>query len=465
MKLYNSLTRSKDEFIPVEEGRVNMYNCGPTVYNYIHVGNARPLVIFDTLRRFFIYKGYDVKFVVNFTDIDDKLINKANEENTTVKEIAERYIEAFMEDAKGLNLYDYSTINPKATDHINQIIDFIDGLIKKDAAYNVDGNVYFRIESAKDYGKLSKKNIDDLISGSRVDVSEEKENPMDFALWKKEKPGEPSWDSPWGKGRPGWHIECSVMAKTILGETIDIHSGGEDLQFPHHENEIAQSETLNEKPFANYWLHNGMITVDNQKMSKSLGNFFTVKEVAKEYDLEVLRFFLLSAHYRSPINFSRDVMDQTKNGLERLYNGKKQLEYLLGKCEDRILNDEEEKMIKEVDRYKDEFIKGMEDDLNTADGISSLFELIKYTNSNLKESSSKKLIEYSYKTLMELAKVLGILTKKDEILEDEILELIEKRTEARKNKDYKLSDEIRVSLKEKGIILEDTAEGVKWKRI
>ncbi|TJX13234.1 cysteine--tRNA ligase [Tissierella creatinini] len=465
MKLYNSLTRSKEEFIPVEKGKVNMYNCGPTVYNYIHVGNARPLVVFDTLRRFLIYKGYDVKFVVNFTDIDDKIINKANEENTTVKNITERYIEAFMEDAKGLNLYDYSTINPKATDHISQIIEFIHGLIKKDAAYNVDGNVYFRIEKAKDYGKLSKKNIDDLISGARVDVSDEKENPMDFALWKKEKEGEPSWDSPWGKGRPGWHIECSVMAKDILGDTIDIHSGGEDLQFPHHENEIAQSETLNEKPFANYWLHNGMITVDNQKMSKSLGNFFTVKDVTKEYDLEVLRFFLLSAHYRSPINFSRDVMDQTKNGLERLYNGKKQLEYLLGKTEDRELSKEEEKMFMEVDKFKDEFIKSMEDDLNTADAITSIFELIKYTNTNLYESSSKKLIQYSYKLLMELSKILGILTKKDEILEDEILELIDKRTEARKNKDYKLSDEIRDRLKEQGIILEDTADGVKWKRI
>lgn len=465
MKLYNSLTRSKDDFIPVAEGRVNMYNCGPTVYNYIHVGNARPLVVFDTLRRFFIYKGYDVKFVVNFTDIDDKLINKANEEGVTVKDIAERYIEAFMEDGIGLNLYDYATINPKATDHINQIIDFIDGLIKKGAAYDVDGNVYFRIESAKNYGKLAKKNIDDLISGSRVDVSEEKENPMDFALWKKEKPGEPSWDSPWGKGRPGWHIECSVMAKTILGETIDIHSGGEDLQFPHHENEIAQSETLNEKPFANYWLHNGMITVDNKKMSKSLGNFFTVKEVAKEYDLEVLRFFLLSAHYRSPINFSRDVMEQTKNGLERLYNGKIQLEFLLDKTEDRVLSDEEDKMTGEVDKYKDDFIKAMEDDLNTADAIAALFELIKYTNSNFNDSTPKNLVQHSYNILVELAKVLGILTKKDEILEGEILDLIEKRTQARKDKDYKLSDEIRDSLKEKGIILEDTAEGVKWKRI
>ncbi len=465
MKLYNSLTRKKEEFIPVEKGRVRMYNCGPTVYNYIHVGNARPLVVFDTLRRFFIYKGYDVNFVVNFTDIDDKLINKANEEGTTVKNIAERYIEAFMEDAKGLNLYDYETINPKATDYINQMIEFIQGLIQKGAAYNVDGNVYFRIERAKDYGKLSKKNLEDLISGARVDVSEEKESPMDFALWKKEKTGEPSWDSPWGKGRPGWHIECSVMAKSILGETIDIHSGGEDLQFPHHENEIAQSETLNEKPFANYWLHNGMITVDNQKMSKSLGNFFTVKEVTKEYELEVLRFFLLSAHYRSPINFSRDVMEQTKNGLERLYNGKKHLEYLLDKAVDGELNEEEEKMVEDLDKYKNQFVEAMEDDLNTADAIASLFELIKYTNSNFNESAKKDLIQYSSKLLTELSKVLGILTKKDEILEGEILDLIEKRSEARKNKDYKLSDEIRDVLKEKGIVLEDTADGVKWKRI
>lgn len=464
VKLYNSLTRTKEEFVPVKKDQVSMYNCGPTVYNYIHVGNARPLVIFDTLRRFFIYKGYEVKFVVNFTDIDDKLINKANDEKTTVKKIAERYIEAFMEDANGLNLYDYSTINPKATDYISQMIIFIEELINKGAAYNVDGNVYFSIYAAKDYGKLSKKNIDDLISGSRVDVSEEKKNPMDFALWKKEKEGEPSWDSPWGKGRPGWHIECSVMAKAILGETIDIHSGGEDLQFPHHENEIAQSETLNGKPFANYWLHNGMITVDNQKMSKSLGNFFTIKDVAKEYDLEVLRFFLLSAHYRSQINFSREVMDHNKNGLERIYNGKKNLEFLIEKAEERELNDDENNMLHEIDSYKKEFINGMEDDLNTADAIASLFELIKFCNCNINENTGKKVIEYAHDTMMELGKVLGILGKKDEILEDEILNLINKRSDARKNKDYKLSDQIRDMLKGKGIILEDTSDGVKWKR-
>lgn len=465
MKLYNSLTRKKEEFIPVIEGHVNMYNCGPTVYNYIHVGNARPLVIFDTLRRFFIYKGYDVKFVINFTDIDDKLIRKANEEGTTVQAIAERYIEAFMEDAKGLNIYDYDTLNPRATHFIPQIIEFIEDLIEKGAAYNVNGNVYFNIASANDYGKLSKKNIEDLISGARVDVNEEKRNPMDFALWKKEKEGEPSWDSPWGKGRPGWHIECSVMAKTLLGETIDIHSGGEDLQFPHHENEIAQSETHSNKPFANYWLHNGMITVDNQKMSKSLGNFFTIKEVSKEYDLEILRFFLLSAHYRSPINFSRDVMDQTQNALERLYNSKKNLEYLLGKVEEREIDENEKILIDEINEFKNKFIESMEDDINTADAIAVLFELAKLYNTNINEESSKKVVEYAYNTMKELAKVLGILKRQDEILESEILELIEKRTEARKNKNYMLSDEIRDILKEKGIILEDTKDGVKWKRV
>lgn len=465
MKLYNSLTRKKEEFIPVTEGHVHMYNCGPTVYNYIHVGNARPLVIFDTLRRFFIYKGYDVKFVVNFTDIDDKMIKKANEEGTTVKAIAERYIEAFMEDAEGLNLYDYETLNPRATHFIPQIIEFIEDLIEKGAAYDVNGNVYFNIASANDYGKLSKKNIEDLISGARVDINEEKRNPMDFALWKKEKEGEPSWDSPWGKGRPGWHIECSVMAKTLLGETIDIHSGGEDLQFPHHENEIAQSETHNNKPFANYWLHNGMITVDNQKMSKSLGNFFTIKEVSKEYDLEVLRFFLLSAHYRSPINFSRDVMNQTQNGLERLYNSKKNLEYLLEKSQMREIDENERKLIDEINEFKNKFIESMEDDINTADAIAALFELTKLYNTSITEESSKKLVEYAHNTMMELANVLGILKRQDEILESEILELIEKRTEARKNKDYKLSDEIRDILKEKGIILEDTKDGVKWKRV
>lgn len=465
MKLYNTLTRKKEEFIPVVEGKVSMYNCGPTVYNYIHVGNARPLVIFDTLRRFFIYKGYDVKFVVNFTDIDDKIINKANDEGVTAKEIAERYIEAFLEDANGLNLYDYSTINPKATDYINQMIEFIQGLIDKGAAYDIDGNVYFNISSAKDYGKLSKKNIDELVSGARIEVNEEKNNPMDFALWKKAKPGEPFWDSPWGQGRPGWHIECSVMAKSLLGDTIDIHSGGEDLQFPHHENEIAQSETLSGKPFANYWLHNGMITVDNKKMSKSEGNFFTIKDVSVEYDLEVLRFFLLSAHYRSPINFSREVMDHTASALERLYNSKNNLEYLMGKAEESPISPDDNIQLEKIKSYRSEFIASMDDDLNTADAIASIFELVKYTNTEFKEISNKKVIESAYETLKELSDVLGILTKEDELLEDEIIELIQKRTDARKNRDFKLADDIRDLLKDKGVILEDVQDGVKWKRV
>lgn len=465
MKLYNTLTRKKEEFIPLEEGKVTMYNCGPTVYNYIHVGNARPLVVFDTLRRLFIYKGYDVKFTVNFTDIDDKIIDKANAENTTLKTITDRYIEAFMEDARGLNLYDYETINPRATNFIDQMIVFIEALIEKGAAYNVNGNVYFNIDSAKDYGKLSKKNIDDLISGSRVEISEEKNNPIDFALWKKAKAGEPSWDSPWGAGRPGWHIECSVMARSLFGDTIDIHSGGEDLQFPHHENEIAQSETLTGKPFANYWLHNGMITIDNKKMSKSEGNFFTLKDIIKDYDLEVVRFFLLSAHYRTPINFSREVMDHNVHGLERLYNSKKNLEFLIDKTETRDLSEEDKDILGALEKYKSDFIGGMEDDLNTADAISFLFELVKYTNTNFDEKTNKQLIEKAYSMLLELSKILGILGKVDEIIEDEILELIEKRTQARVDKNYKLSDDIRDLLKEKGIVLEDSSEGVKWKRI
>ena len=465
MKLYNTLTRKKEEFKPVKENEITMYVCGPTVYNYIHVGNARLLVVFDTLRRYFVYKGYKVKYTVNFTDIDDKLINKANEENTTVKEIADRYIEEFIKDAEGLSLYEEETLHPRATEYIGKIIEFVDDLVKKGAAYNVDGNVYFDITKAYEYGKLSKKNLDELKSGARIEVSEEKKNPMDFALWKKAKPGEPSWDSPWGKGRPGWHIECSVMAKELLGETIDIHAGGEDLQFPHHENEIAQTETLTGKPFANYWLHNAMINVDNRKMSKSELNFFTVREISQEFDLEVLRFFILSAHYRNPINFSKELMESSKRALERLYNGKYNLEYLLSKAEDREVNEEEKEMLKQVDGYIEDFINSMEDDINTAEAIASLFELIKFTNSNFNEKTSKSVIQYTYDNLLSLSRVLGILYKENQILEEDILELIEKRTQARKNKDYALADKIRDQLREKGIVLEDTPEGVKWKRI
>ena len=465
MKLYNTLTRKKEEFIPIVDGKVSMYTCGPTVYDYIHVGNARPMVIFDTLRRFFLYKGYEVKYIVNFTDIDDKVINKANEENTTFKVIADRYIEAFIEDAVGLNIYEEETIHPRATEFIKPMVDFIQGLIDKGAAYNVDGNVYFNIDSAKDYGKLSKKNIDELISGARVEISGEKKNPIDFALWKKAKEGEPSWESPWGPGRPGWHIECSVMARALLGDTIDIHAGGEDLQFPHHENEIAQSETLTEKTFANYWMHNGMLNIEDKKMSKSLGNFFTVKDIAEKYDLETLRFFLLSAHYRTPMNFNREIMEGTRNGLDRLYNGKKNLEYLLEKAEDKELTDEGKNELENIDSFKIEFIRGMEDDLNTADAIAAIFELVRYTNGNMDENTPKAIIQKAYDELIELSGVLGILNKKDEILEEEIIKLIEKRAQARKDKDFKLSDEIRDDLLEKGITLEDTQEGVKWKRI
>ncbi len=466
MKLYNSLTRTKEEFKSIEPGVVKMYNCGPTVYNYIHVGNARPLTVFDTLRRYFIYKGYDVKFVVNFTDIDDKIINRANEEGVDSTEIAERYIAAFLEDAKALNLYDYETINPRATEYVDQIVTFVQGLIDKGAAYVVDGDVYFDISKAKDYGKLSKKNLDDLISGARVDVNEQKKSPADFALWKEKKEGEPYWESPWGKGRPGWHIECSVMADTILGETIDIHSGGVDLQFPHHENEIAQSETLHDATFANYWLHNGFITVDNEKMSKSLGNFFTLREVAEEYDLEVLRMFILSAHYRQPLNFSRDVMDQVKNGLERLYNGKYHLEDILKVAEEKALSDEDNRQIELFQSRIVEFEEAMDDDLNTADGITAIYSLIKDVNVNIDENSNKMVVEKAYEILNKLTKVLGILNKERESIDDsEVLALIEERKNARERKDFNRADEIRDELLAKGIVLEDTRDGVKFKRV
>ena len=465
MKLYDTLTRKKVDFVPIEEGKVTMYVCGPTVYNYIHVGNARPLVVFDTFRRYLKYSGYEVKYLVNFTDIDDKMINKAKDEGTTVRAIADKYIEEFFVDSKGLLLDEENTIHPRATDNISEIIEFIEGLVEKDAAYNINGNVYFDISKAKNYGKLSKKNIEELMSGARIEVSEEKKNPIDFALWKSEKPGEPSWDSPWGKGRPGWHIECSVMAKTFLGETIDIHAGGEDLQFPHHENEIAQSETLNNKPFANYWLHNAMINVENKKMSKSKFNFFTVREISEEFDLEVLRFFILSAHYRNPVNFSRELVAQAERGLERLYNGKNNLKYLMEKTKSSELTDEEIKVKDEVDRFKANFKESMDDDLNTADAIAALFEIVKLSNTNFNEQSSKNLIEYTYDILMELSGVLAILSKEEELLDEEIIELIEKRSQARENKNYKLADEIRDELKEKRIVIEDTKEGVKWKRI
>lgn len=465
MKLYNTLSRTKEEFVPIKEGEVGIYNCGPTVYNFIHVGNARPLVVFDTLRRYFTYKGMKVKFVVNFTDIDDKMINKANDEGVKVSDIAERYIKEFKKDANGLHLYDYETLNPRATEHIDEIISFIKTLIDKGAAYVSNGDVYFDINYAKDYGKLSKKNIEDLISGHRVDINDNKKNPSDFALWKNKKEGEPFWKAPWGEGRPGWHIECSVMAKTLIGDNIDIHTGGEDLQFPHHENEIAQSETCNGVPFANYWLHNGMITVDNEKMSKSKGNFFTVREIADEFDLEVLRFFLLTTQYRSPINFSREVMEQTKNSSKRLYNAKYKLEDAIEKSSVDKITDEEEKLYKSFDKHIEKFESAMDDDLNTADAITAIFDLVKDINLNLDENNSKEMLEKTLELLKKLTRVLGIMEGEREEISEDIEGLIAERNAARKNKDFAKADEIRDKLKEMGIEIEDTRSGTTWKRI
>lgn len=457
------MTRQKEEFKPIDDNKVRMYNCGPTVYNFIHVGNARPLVVFDTLRRYFIYKGYDVDFVVNFTDIDDKLINRAKDEDTTVSAVAERYIGEFMQDANGLNLYTYKTTNPRATEFIEPMLKFVAGLVEKGAAYPADGDVYFDITKAKDYGKLSGKNIDELQSGARIEVNSAKKNPGDFALWKGKKEGEPFWHSPWGDGRPGWHLECSVMAKTLLGDTIDIHSGGEDLQFPHHENEIAQSETLTGKTFANYWLHNGMITVDGTKMSKSLGNFFTVREVANVFDLEVLRFFLLSAHYRSPINYSYDAMEQTKAGLDRLYGVRDHMEQLLkGKLE----AGSDAEFDAAVEKEREEFMDAMDDDLNTARATGALFTLARDINSFIAKGAKKDSLQKAYDTFMELAGVLGILYRREETDEDSAIEaLLEERKAARANKDFARADAIRDELFEKGIAIEDTREGTLWKRI
>ena len=463
MKLYNTLNRKKEEFIPIEENKVRMYVCGPTVYNYIHVGNARPLVVFDTLRRYFKYKGYKVDYVVNFTDIDDKLIKKANEEGTTVKKVAEKYIEEYLKDSRALNVDEDDTMHPKATENIGDIIKYVKTLIEKGYAYESNGDVYFDVSKSGHYGELSKKNLDDLVAGARVDVTEVKRNPMDFAMWKAAKPGEPSWNSPWGEGRPGWHIECSVMSQKYLGDTIDIHAGGTDLQFPHHENEIAQSESYTGKKFANFWLHNAMININNEKMSKSKNNFFTVREISEEYDLEVLRFFLLSAHYRKPLNFTEENMQQTKNGLDRIYIGRDRLRSLIEKAGDG--NEEKSDELKsEVDRIKKEFEENMDDDINTADAISSIYELIKFINTSLDEDASKEILEYTYETLEKLTDVIGIMKRESEEVDEEIEELIEKRNQARKDKDYALADSIRDELLEKGIILEDTADGVKWRR-
>lgn len=460
MQVYNTLKRQKEEFIPTEDNVAKIYVCGPTVYNYIHIGNARPLVVFDTLRRFLLYKGMDVRYVQNYTDIDDKIINRAEEENTTIDAITEKYIAAYEEDSRDLNVLEEHTQHPRATEHIDNMIEFITGLIERDAAYAVDGNVYFDVSKARNYGALSKKEIEDLLSGARVDVNDQKKNPLDFALWKaRKKDSEPAWESPWGMGRPGWHIECSVMAKSILGDTIDIHAGGADLQFPHHENEIAQSETLTGKPFAKYWMHNAMITMDEVKMSKSLGNIRTVRELKQEYDPEALRFWLLSAHYRNPINFSAEVMEQSINGLERLYTAKNRLQRLLGQAEHKG-----EQSV-ETDRFLQDFDQAMDDDLNTADAISVIFNFVKYANQQLDEQSSWEEVQHALDTLQKMTGVLGILYKEaDTDLDAEIQALIEQRQEARKQKNFAEADRIRDALLARGIRLKDTPSGVVWER-
>lgn len=457
MKLYNSLTNKKEEFRPIEEGKVSIYACGPTVYNDMHVGNVRPQVVFDVLRRFFIYLGYDVKYVSNFTDVDDKIINKANEENTTIDVISKRYIESVEDDLKALHVYDYPIIHPTCTEHMDDIIEFIDGLIKKDFAYESNGDVYFRVRKLKDYGKLSNRNIEDLEVGARIEKNEIKEDPLDFTLWKKKKEGEVYWDSPWSEGRPGWHIECSTMIKSIFGGTIDIHCGGEDLKFPHHENEIAQSEALMDKPLAHYWLHNGMINIENVKMSKSLGNFLYAKDFLEKESGEVLRFFILNAHYRKPLNFNAEALEAAKTSLRRLKNSKKRLAELLETAEDKPATEEISKKIGEI---RESFKGHMCDDLNTPDAFSDMFALSKFANSAFDENSTKGSIEEALKLFGEFTEVLGVLQDDEEAgLDSEVKELMRQRDEARKNKDYKLSDEIRDRLTEMGYIVKDTPNG------
>lgn len=470
MKIHNTLTRKTEEFIPIEENKVRMYVCGPTVYDYMHIGNARPLVVFDTFRRYLRYKGYDVTYVVNFTDVDDKIINKSIKEGITTKEVTDRYIKAYMDDAHDLNLDEEATIHPRATEVMDDIIEFVADLIEKGAAYESDGDVYFRIEKADDYGKLSGKNIEDLLHGAsnRVggDDASKKENPLDFALWKKTKIyGEVSWDSPWGAGRPGWHIECSTMSKKILGETIDIHAGGEDLQFPHHENEIAQSETLNEKTFANYWLHNGMIQVDGTKMSKSLGNFFTLHDIKKEFDLMVIRFWLLTTNYRQPINFTHEIIEGASNSLDRIINAVFRLEDLVENASQNELLADEQNLLNELAEFEKRFVEVMDNDLNTADAITVIFDMVKFANTKVSESNSKVLVKAVLDKLLELEEVLGIKNIKkshDDIDETKILDLIEKRNEAKKNKDYASADAIRDELDAMGVVIKDTRDGVKW---
>lgn len=464
MKVYNTLTRQKEEFIPLEPGKVKMYVCGPTVYDYIHIGNARPYVIFDTIRRYMEYKGYEVNYVQNFTDVDDKIIKKANAEGVDSKVISERYIDEAKKDAKGLNV-EPATKNPKVTEEMDGIIEMIQTLIDKGHAYEVNGSVFYDTKSFADYGKLSGKNIDDLEAGARIAVDETKKSPMDFVLWKPKKDGEPYWESPWSQGRPGWHIECSVMAKKYLGDTIDIHAGGEDLVFPHHENEIAQSEAANGKPFAKYWLHNGFINVDNKKMSKSLGNFFTLREIVEHIPYDVVRFFILSGHYRSPINFSRELMEAAGAGLDRIKNAYKSLLFMESKAKGTMTADET-KLNDEADKFRVQFENAMDDDFNTADAVTAIFEIAKFANINITENSSKEFVTAIREKMLTLCNILGIKpfdeAKSDQISAEEIEELISERAAAKKAKDFARADAIREELNGKGVIIEDTRAGVRW---
>ena len=469
MKLFNTMSRRKEEFVPLEEGKVRMYVCGPTVYNLIHIGNARPMIIFDTVRRYLEYKGYEVNYVSNFTDVDDKIIKKAIEEGVSSEEISQRYIAECKKDMAGMNVKP-ATTHPLATQEIDGMIDMIQTLIDKGYAYPVaDGTVYFRVKKFKEYGKLSHKNLDDLQSGFRslqVSGEDQKEDPLDFVLWKPKKEGEPFWKSPWCDGRPGWHIECSVMSRKYLGEEIDIHAGGEDLVFPHHENEIAQSECCNGVPFAKYWMHNAFLNIDNRKMSKSLGNFRTVRQIGEQYDLQVLRFFMLNAHYRSPLNFSADLMESSKNALERITDAAARLRDRQTAASVQEASEDEKQMMQEEAGFITKFEEAMDDDFNTADALAAVFELVKFANTNVQEGSSAEFAAYTLEVMTKLCDVLGlILDKKEEILDEEIENLIAERQAARKAKDFARADEIRGLLLDKGIELKDTREGVKWKRI
>ena len=467
MKVYNTLTKQKEDFVPLQPGKVTMYVCGPTVYNLIHIGNARPMIVFDTVRRYMEHKGYEVNYVSNFTDVDDKIIAKSIEEGVTAEEISTRYIAECKKDMEGMNVRP-ATTHPLATREIDGMLDMISTLIEKGYAYDVDGTVYFRTRKFAEYGKLSHKNLDDLRSGNRtllVSGENQKEDALDFVLWKPKKEGEPFWKSPWSDGRPGWHIECSVMAKKYLGAEIDIHAGGEDLVFPHHENEIAQSECCNGVPFAKYWLHNAFLNIDNRKMSKSLGNFFTVRDISEQYDLQVLRFFMLSAHYRSPLNFSKELMEASKNGLERIMNAVEHLRDLLAGAQGEELAAEEKAGLQEAGSFAEKFDAAMDDDFNTADAISAVFELVRFANANVTQQSTKAYVEAVYRELLKLADILGlILEKEKEIVAEDVEKLIEERQAARKAKDFARADEIRDTLLAQGIILEDTREGVKWKK-